>query len=151
MDTIQLLRKQIEEMVIPPLPTQAEQDQIMKGRRGQAEIDAGRRAIQDRITAYNQAIAERKQLVSELTKLEGDAQTRSDSHAREKSADPMGNIVLPAAGGAVVGAAYGELTNRGLDRYERGKARALTEISDEIGPTEKLTNSQMNRSRAVGA
>jgi hypothetical protein len=46
---------------------------------------------------------------------------------------------------------YGELANRGLDKFERGNVEALKEIGDELGPTNRLTSSQINRSRAVGA
>lgn len=79
---------------------------------------------------------------------EGEAAERQ---RREQSADPLTDTFLPFAAGAGVGGVYGELTNRGLDRYERGNTRALREIADELGPTKKLTSSQINRSRAAGA
>jgi hypothetical protein len=71
--------------------------------------------------------------------------------AREKSADPWMDTFVPFATGAGVGGVYGELTNRGLNKFEEGNARALREISDELGPTRNLTGSQLNRSRAKGA
>lgn len=70
---------------------------------------------------------------------------------REQGASPVYDVFAPAAAGAVVGGLYGELTNRGLDRFEAGNAAALREIGEELGPTKDLTSSQVNRSRAVGA
>lgn len=73
------------------------------------------------------------------------------SKKREKEADPLWDTFLPFAAGAGVGGLYGEMTNRGLDRFERGNVRALNEIARELGPTERLTSSQLNRARAAGA
>ena len=70
MDTIEQLRRQIEEIQVPPLPTAEEQAQIMKGRSKQPDIDAGRRAIQDRIKANQDAITLRSTLTTQLAGLE---------------------------------------------------------------------------------
>lgn len=70
---------------------------------------------------------------------------------REEAADPVWDTFAPFGAGAVVGGAYGELANRGLDKFERGNVQALKEIGDEIGPTRDLTSSQANRAKAFGA
>jgi peptidoglycan hydrolase-like protein with peptidoglycan-binding domain len=70
---------------------------------------------------------------------------------REEAADPVWDTFAPFGAGAVVGGVYGELANRGLDRFERGNVEALKEIGDEIGPTRDLTSSQANRAKAFGA
>lgn len=91
--------------------------------------------------------AERKRLAEE----EAARKAAEQSAAREQAADPLMDTFVPFAGGAGVGALYGELANRGLNKYEAGNAKALNEIAREIGPTKNLTGSQLNRSRAVGA
>lgn len=70
---------------------------------------------------------------------------------REEGADPLWDSFAPFGAGAVVGGGYGELTNRGLNKFERGNVDALKEIGDEIGPTRDLTSSQANRAKAFGA
>lgn len=78
-------------------------------------------------------------------------QAQQQAQAREQAADPMMDTFLPFAAGAAGGGVYGELANRGLNAYEAGNARALNEIAKELGPTNRLTSSQLNRSRAAGA
>lgn len=99
MDTLEQLRRQIDEIQIPPLPTPEEQAKIMSKRRGQAEIDAGRRAIQDRITAYNQAIDRRGALTTQLAALEQKAQDSSWQNQARQAA-PWAAVPVGMAFGA---------------------------------------------------
>lgn len=108
----------------------------------QLEIEAERERL--RIQAA-QRDAERKAEEDRINR------EREEKEKREAASDPLMETFVPFAAGAGVGGAYGELTNRGLNAFEAGNTRALNEIAREIGPTNKLTGSQLNRSRAVGA
>lgn len=82
--------------------------------------------------------------------------TQSDKEAtrqeqRESSSDPLLDTYVPFGGGAVAGYTIGELANRALFKGDEGKAAALKEIGEELGPTSKLTDSKINRARAYGA
>lgn len=108
MDTLEQLRRQIDEIQIPPLPTEEEKAQIMKGRKGQADIDAGRKAIQDRVDAYNKAIDRRSNLTTQLADLEEKAgqRKREDEAASPEAMRNKALMVLgPSAFG--YGAGYG--------------------------------------------
>ena len=70
---------------------------------------------------------------------------------RAQGASPVWDIAVPAGTGALVGATYGEIANRALNRFDTANARALAEIGDELGPTKDMTASQVNRARAAGA
>jgi hypothetical protein len=103
----------------------------------------------------NQKLQLQGQQEIEKLKLQGQQKTGENAEKlrqeREAAADPTWDTFLPFAGGVVTGGVYGELANRGLDRFERGNVEALKEIGDELGPSNRLTSSQINRSRAVGA
>jgi len=100
---------------------------------------------------------ERERLAAEQAEREAARQERErteqqqQQQEREQGVDPVWDTFAPFGAGAVVGGAYGELANRGLDRFERGNVEALKEIGDEIGPTRDLTSSQANRAKAFGA
>lgn len=130
----------------------------MKGRKTQTDIDAGRKAIAERektVADHNRAVGDLFTKLDEASKDETAQSNREGDEARrqerESKANPWTDTFLPFAAGAAAGGVYGELANRGLDRFERGNAQALREIADELGPTNKLTTSQLNRSRAAGA
>lgn len=149
----EILQQQIDELkkVAPPSLTQAERDQIMKSRRGQAEIDAGRKAISDRERAVGEHSTKLNELfgkLDEALKDEGKDKTRQ---TREEAASPLWNIFAPSLAGAAGGAGIGEIGNRVLHGFNKGNADAVKEIAKELGPVEKLTNSQLNRSRMAGA
>ncbi len=108
MDTLEQLRRQIEEIQIPPLPTPEEQAQIMKSRKGQAEIDAGRKAIQDRIQANKDAVELRGRLTTQLADLE----EKAGNKAREDQAaspEAMRNKALMVLGPSAFGYGAGYL------------------------------------------
>lgn len=149
----QIIQQQIDALrsSAPPPITQAERDQIMKGRKGQADIDAGRAAIkarEDTIKAHNDQI-------NTLLAKQVEEVTRETSQAtqaeREANANPLLNTIVPAGIGAAGGAAIGEVGNRILHNVNSGNARAIVEIGNELGPSENWTNSQINRSRMAGA
>jgi hypothetical protein len=148
-----IIKQQINDLRqnAPKPLTQAERDKIMSGRKKQADIDAGRAAIAARakeVDDYNKALGDLNDKLEKAISNEGTEARRAE---KEENTNPLTQKALPFAGGAVAGGIYGELANRRLDRFEKGNAKALNEIAREIGPTSKLTNSQMNRSRAVGA
>lgn len=156
----QLIQQQIENLLknAPQPYTEAEKNQIMKGRKKQADIDAGRATIEARNKEVNNYNEQVKLLNEQLGKAIDDerAAGKEDAAAaekaeREKNASPLTQKFLPFAGGAVAGAGYAALANATLDSGERSVNQAINEIGDEIGPTEKLTHSQANRARAVGA
>src|SRR5688572_18123533 len=148
-----LIQQQIENLLqnAPPPVTAAERNQIMKGRdkKGQAEIDKGRAAIKAReeeVRAHNEQI---ERLSKELGLAQTDEGVAAEKRKREEGSDPWSQIAIPAGIGILGGAGSSHLINSRIDKYDQNRIRALNEIADEIGPTEKLTNSQMNRSRAV--
>lgn len=115
-------------------------EQQMEPQQSDAEIQLER----DRIAAEQ---AERDAARQERER----NQQQQQQQQREQAVDPVWDTFAPFGAGAVVGGAYGELANRGLDRFERGNVAALKEIGDEIGPTRDLTSSQANRAKAFGA
>lgn len=136
MDTIEQLRRQIEEIQVPPLPTQAEQDQIMKGRKGQADIDAGRRAIQERIKANQDAITLRSTLTTQLSGLEEKAgQRKKEEEAASPEAQRNKALMTlgPSAFGYGAGYGGGALISRsqGATETDRNVQRRSTA---ETGP-----------------
>lgn len=156
----QIIKEQIDALkaAAPPQLSQAERDQIMKGRKGQADIDAGRAAIKARADEIDKHNAKINDLYTKLESAGKDedaekqrTETESRRKEREQNANPMMNTFLPAAAGAAGGAAIGEVENRILHGFNKGNARAIVEIGNELGPTDKMTNSMINRSRAVGA
>lgn len=129
MDTIEQLRRQIEEIQVPPLPTQAEQDQIMKGRGKtgsqqdrQADLDAGRKAIADRIKANQDAVTLRSTLTTQLSGMEEKAGQR----AREDQAaspEAQQKKALMTLGPSAVGWGSG-LTGGLFEKGAQGRAEA---------------------------
>jgi hypothetical protein len=101
-----------------------------------------------RLQLQGQQELETLKLRSQHQKAESAEQTRIE---REAASNPIKDTFAPFAAGVVGGGIYGELANRGLDKFEKGNAQALKEIGDELGPTDRLTSSQINRSRAAGA
>lgn len=155
----QIILQQIENLksAAPPPLTKEERDQIMKGRKGQKDIDDGRAAIDARareISDHTKALNELYTKLEAAGKDEGTQKSASDAEARrqerERNANPLLNTTLPAILGAGAGAGIGEIENRILHGFNKGSAKALIEASDELGPVEKLTNSQINRARATG-
>lgn len=148
-----LIQEQIENLLknSPPPVTQAERDQIMKGRKGQKDIDAGRAAIDARAAEVKEHTGKIEALSRQLGEAQADERAAEKVRKREESSDPLTQNFLPFVAGGIGGGVYGELANRGLHAFEKGNVNALKEIGDELGPTKDLTSSQMNRSRAVGA
>lgn len=129
----------------------------MSGRKGQSDIDAGRKAIADRektIADHNKAVDGLLEKLDAASRDETAQSNRTGDEARrqerEENADPLWNTFIPAGAGAVGGAGIGEVENRILHSFSKGSANALIEASDELGPVEKLTNSQLSRARASG-
>lgn len=149
----EVLQQQLEEMkkLAPPALTQAERDQIMKGRKGQADIDAGRRAITEREKAISDYATRINDLSTKLDAALADEGKEQTRQKREEAADPLWNTFIPSGLGAAGGAAIGEIGNKILHGFNKGNAEAVKEIAKELGPVEKLTNSQLNRSRMAGA
>jgi len=156
----ELIRQQLQKLIdsAPPPVTQAERDKIASGRKGQKSIDEGRAAVK----AREEEVRLHNESIERITKQLGDAETQEQTAGkaaedaaakaeREKNASPLTQKFLPFAGGAAAGGAYALGANATLDRGETSINRAINEIGDEIGPTEKLTHSQANRARAVGA
>lgn len=149
----QILQQQIDNLqkVAPPPLTREERDQIMKGRKGQADIDAGRKAIADRERAISEHNSKVNDLLGKLDTAARDEGNEATRREREGNANPLLNTTLPALAGGAGGAAIGEIENRILHSFNKGNAEAVKGIARELGPVENLTNSQINRSRAAGA
>jgi hypothetical protein len=156
----QLIQQQIANLLkqAPQPYSEAEKNQIMKGRKKQADIDQGRATIEARnkqVTEHNKQIELLNQQLGEAEATERKAgqedKAAADKAERERNASPLKEKFLPFAGGAAAGGLYAALANSTLDRGEKAINQAINEIGDEIGPTDKLTNSQANRSRAIGA
>lgn len=140
MDTLEQLRRQIEEIQIPPLPTPEEQAQIMKGRgkagtpqQRQADLDAGRKAIQDRITAYNQAVDRRGALTTQLAELEQRTQDQSWQNQARQAA-PWATIPLGMGYGAYKG---GKIEKRQLASEAAQRAGILPNPAQNWGPVRR--------------
>lgn len=136
MDTLELLRRQIDEIEVPLLPTDAEKAQIMKGRKTQADIDAGRKAIQDRVDAYNEATKRRSTLILQLGDLEKDAkkQAQEDYAASPEAMRNKALMVLgPSAFGYGTGYGLGALKKRGQATAETQKNVDRAAVA-ETGP-----------------
>lgn len=154
--TIDLMRRQIDQMQVPPLPTPEYQQQIMKGRKSQAEIDQGRRAIQDLTNAHNDAEAKRSSLINDLAKLEGQAQDKGKADAErdynaswQGKAENIGKSYGPGVGGAIAGGAYGGVANSRLNKFQTGNARNLTGIAKTLDNVDY--NTPVGRATAQGA
>jgi len=149
----QVLQQQIDNLqkAAPPPLTQAEREQIMRNRRKQDDIDAGRRAISEREDAIDKHTTKVNDLLGKLDNAIRDEGSEATRRERETNANPLLNTIVPAGIGAAGGAAIGEIGNRILHEFSKGNAEAIKGIAKELGPVENLTNSQINRSRAKGA
>jgi hypothetical protein len=149
----QVLQQQIEDLrrTAPPPLTQTERDQIMKGRKGQKDIDAGRAAIAERERAIRDHADQVGKLTTKLDTAIAEEGAEATRKEREASADPMWNTYIPSGVGALAGAGIGEIENRLLHEFNRGNAEAIKGISKELGPVKNLTTSQLSRARAAGA
>jgi hypothetical protein len=148
-----LIRQQLQKLIdsAPPPVSQAEREKIMSKRKGQTSIDEGRAAIKAReeeVRLHNEAV---ERITGQLGEAETGEGTAAEKAKREESSDPLMNKIVPGAIGAAAGSGVTYGLNKIVGAGDASNANALIEIGDEIGPTEKLTNSQMNRSRAVGA
>lgn len=123
----------------------------MKNRKGQKSIDEGRAAIQARADE----IAKHQQQVDSLTKQLGSVETEESAAAekakREAGADVWKDIAGPAGAGVLLGGGTTFALNKIIGSGDKARANALIGIGDEIGDTRELTNSAVNRARAVGA
>lgn len=149
----QLIQQQIENLLknAPPAITEAERNQIMKGRKKQSDIDAGRAAIDARAKEVSDYNGKLDRLTAQLGDAQREEKTGAEKAKREEGSDPVKNIAIPSGIGLTGGLAGSYGLNKIVGLGDADKTRAITEIGNEIGPTKDLTNSQMNRSRAVGA
>ncbi|MEN9708100.1 MAG: hypothetical protein RIQ68_508, partial [Pseudomonadota bacterium] len=149
----QLIQQQIENLQrnAPPPVTQAERDQIMKGRKGQKDIDAGRAAIDARSKEVSDYTAKLDKLMTDLGSAQATDAAAAEKAKREAGSDVMKDIAAPAGAGAAGGSAVSYGLNKIVHGGAQDRANAIIEIGKEIGPTKDLTNSQVNLSRAVGA
>lgn len=149
MDTIELLRRQIDEIQVPPLPTAEEQTQIMKGRaaKGQAEIDKGRDIIKERVTANREAIELRSRLTTQLSDLEtkGKKQAKEDYAASPEAQRNKALMTLgPSALGWGAGLGAGLLEKGSQGRAEEGRnvqRRAVAEMQPRASRLEAADKS----------
>lgn len=148
-----LIRKQLEQLLnnAPPPLTQAEREQIMKGRKKQADIDAGRAAIQARADEIAKHQKQIDDLTTKLGKTETEEGAAAEKAKREESADVWKDIAGPAGAGVALGGGTSFALNKIVGAGDKARSNALIAIGDEIGDTRDLTASQVNRSRAVGA
>ena len=128
--TIELLRKQIENFVVPPYPSKEEQDRIMAGRRGQKDIDAGRQTIREKIDAHHRATEQLQNLVTKLKELESKEEEKEDVKKKEDELkrykeSPIGQ----AFGAANSGPAF--LLGGGMAMYG---ANELDKVMSRRGP-----------------
>jgi hypothetical protein len=122
----------------------------------QGEIDGVDGPATQRAIALGQQMEPKKSDAEIQLEREQLAAGQSDKEAvrqqkREETADPLWDTFVPFGIGAGVGYGSGELANRALFGSDASKAAALKEIGNELGPTSKLTDSKVNRSRAYGA
>jgi hypothetical protein len=113
---------------IPPLYTPEQETQIMKGRRSQAEIDAGRQIIQQRINDRNKAL-----------ELAGQASDRSEANARQAEQNSpyeqgrqVALFAAPYAGGTAYGYQKGAGVSAGVKDAMTANAANLKTLAEDV-------------------
>lgn len=116
------LMRDLEDFQLPERFGEDKKAQVMKGRKGQADIDAGRRAISDNEDQYQRALTQRDKLQERIGTLQTEIGVAKKQAAAESPYEQGRQIALFGAP-AVAGAAAGYLKGNSLSKALRERAK----------------------------
>jgi hypothetical protein len=136
---LQSLLQNLQNFQLPHRYTEEEKAQIMKGRRTQADIDAGRKSIADNEQIYQQGVAQQGQLQQRIGQLQNDIGTATETSRRQAHEDwinsPGGQTyevskwAVPIAGGTYLG----HRSAAGIEQRFKEMAPAAQAASSRFG------------------
>lgn len=132
---LQNLMQQLESFELPERYDQAQKDQIMKGRQGQAEIDEGRRAIAENERLYQDALVQRKSLSDQVQSVQNELSTAQETEQSNSPYEQTRQALLfgaPVAAGAPFGIWKGmNATNKAKDVLQE-RAKNLSGLAADV-------------------
>lgn len=132
---LQSLTRDLDSFQLPERFSQAQKDQIMKGRKGQADIDAGRRAIEANEEQYQRALTQRGTLQKQIQDLSGEVGAAKERAAAESPYEQGRQIALfglPAAAGLVGGYAKGSSLSDMLRARAAERSSRIGELAESV-------------------
>jgi hypothetical protein len=132
---LQNLMQQLESYELPERYDQAQKDQIMKGRKGQAEIDEGRRAISENERAYQDAITARKSLSDQVQSVQNELSTAQETQQANSPYEQTRQALLfgaPLAAGVPFGIWKGTASTASAKNVLGERANKLTELAKDV-------------------
>ncbi len=127
------LQKEYDSIVVPELYTKAEQDQIMRGRYSQPDIDAGRATINARVIERGKAQDRRRAILDEIGRIDSQISAQSPYEQFRQ----IGINAVPAGLGYLLGHSSANALDKRLDAralYRAQQASALASQLENLSP-----------------
>lgn len=132
---LQNLMQQLENFELPQRYSQEQKDQIMKGRRGQAEIDEGRRAIAENEKLYQEALAQRKALSDQVQSVQNELTTSRETEQANSPYEQTRQALLfgaPLAAGTPFGIWKGMSSTASAKDVLAERAKNLSGLAQDV-------------------
>ncbi len=149
---LQTLMQDLQSFQLPERWDEAKKAQVMKGRRGQADIDAGRAAIAENERLYQEGLDKRGALQTQIRALQGEIDTARTKAAQD---DPTNQAIqygksigVPVAGyatGHVIGHKFGSA----LDERAKTRAQGVKTLAEKLRTINKASPASRAQASAV--
>jgi len=132
---LQSLMQDLQNFQLPERYTPEQKEKIMSGRKGQAEIDEGRRAIAENERLYQEAFDRRKAIADQVQTLSSEiegAKTKAEQDSWQNQAAQYGKSIGIPAAGYMTGHAFGRKFGQGFDTDPKQRASNVKTLADRL-------------------
>lgn len=132
---LQSLMQDLQNFQLPERYSPEQKEKIMSGRRGQAEIDEGRRAIAENERLYQEALGKRAALQNQIQSVSSDidtAKAKASQDSWQNQATQYGKSVGIPAAGYLTGHALGSKFGKGFDTDPQQRAQNVKTLADRL-------------------
>lgn len=149
---LQSLMQDLQNYQMPERYSPEKKEQIMKGRRGQADIDAGRAAIRENEEQYQRAVDQRAALQTQIQQVQGEIETATTKAQQDDPANQAiqfgKSVGVPLAGygaGHVIGSKFGA----GFDTTAAGRAENVSRLAEKLRSLDRADPASKAQAAAV--
>lgn len=139
---LQQLMQDLQNFQLPERYSPEQKEKIMSGRKGQAEIDEGRRTIAENESLYQQAFDKRKAISDQIQSLTGEiegAETRAAQDDPWNQAKQYGKSIGIPAAGLLTGHAFGKKFGKGFDTDPQQRGQNVKTLADRLRNLDKTS------------
>jgi hypothetical protein len=150
---LQNLMEQLNSFELPARFDQAQKDQIMKGRKGQAEIDEGRRAISENERLYQDAVTQRKQLSDQIQSVQNELTTSQETEQANSPYEQSRQALLfgaPLAAGVPFGIWKGMSSTASARDVLAERAKNLAGLAQDVRSGEVPRTDASRAAKSMG-